>query len=126
MIQNYIDKIKVQLAISPYITSVEIIKERNSEDRGYFHARMKLSSGDFLEVSEYFVMQGAQPSTQEYRYQWMDGAQKELIKRWDNARHHSNLFNFPHHIHIENDEQVISGQSLSIIDVLNIIELEIK
>ena len=126
MSQDYIAKIKVQLAISPYIASVEIIKERSTEDKGYFRARMRLSSGDFLEVSEYFFMQDGHPITQEYRYQWMDNAQKKLIKRWDNAKHHATLPNFPHHIHLGNDEQVVPGQALNILEVLKIIELEIK
>ena len=123
--QNYISEIKVRLATSSYVATVEIVTERTTEDRGYFRVRMKLSNGDFLEASEYFVIQAGQPSTLEYRYQWMDSAQRKLIKRWDNAEHYPDLPNFPHHIHMGDDKHVVSGQSLSIIDLLNIIERDI-
>ena len=122
---HYINAIKVRLATSTFIAAVEIIAERTSEDRGYFRIRMNLSNGDFLELSEYFLIQAGQPSTLEYRYQWMDSAQQKLIKRWDNAEHYPDLPNFPHHIHVGDDKQVVSGQSLSIIDLLNIIERDI-
>ena len=123
--QSYISSVKVRLATSPHVVTAEIVTERTIEDRGYIRVRMKLSNGDFLEVSEYFVIQAGQPSTLEYRYQWMDSAQQKLIKRWDNAEHYPDLPNSPHHIHVGNDKQVISGQALSIIGLLSIIEAEI-
>ena len=118
----YITKIKTRLAASVIVATVDIITERSAEDRGYFRARMNLTNGDFLEVSEYFAIQTGQPSTIEYRYQWMDGGKKKLIKRWDNAEHYPKLANFPHHIHMGDTKQVMPGRSLSIIDLLDIIE----
>ncbi len=124
-VQSYLSQIKVKLATSSLVATVEVVTERTTENRGYFRVRMKLSNGDFLELSEYFLVQAGQPSTVEYRYQWMDGAQQKLIKRWDNAEHYPDLPNSPHHIHVGDDRQVVSGRTLSIIDVLNIIEGEI-
>lgn len=124
-VQRVLNEIKVKLATSSLVATVEVVTERTIEDRGYFRVRMKLSNGDFLELSEYFLVQAGQPSTVEYRYQWMDGAQQKLIKRWDNAEHYPDLPNSPHHIHVGDDKQVVSGRTLSIIEVLNIIEGEI-
>lgn len=124
-VQRVLNEIKVKLATSSLVATVEVVTERTTEDRGYFRVRMKLSNGDFLELSEYFLVQAGQPSTVEYRYQWMDGAQQKLIKRWDNAEHYPDLPNSPHHIHVGDDKQVVSGRTLSIIEVLNIIEGEI-
>ncbi|OQY32077.1 MAG: hypothetical protein B6I38_05030 [Anaerolineaceae bacterium 4572_5.1] len=122
----YITTIKTKLAASTIVATVEIVTERIAENRGYFRAHMNLINGDFLEVSEYFAIQAGQSSTIEYRYQWMDGGKTKLIKRWDNAEHHPNLANFPHHIHIGDKKQVVPGRSLSIIDLLNIIEQSIE
>lgn len=124
-VQRVLSQIKVKLATSSLVATVEVVTERTIEDRGYFRVRMKLSNGDFLELSEYFLVQAGQPSTVEYRYQWMDSAQQKLIKRWDNAEHYPDLPNSPHHIHVGDDKQVVSGRTLSIIEVLNIIEGEI-
>lgn len=124
-VQRVLNEIKVKLATSSLVATVEVVTERTIEDRGYFRVRMKLSNGDFLELSEYFLVQAGQPSTVEYRYQWMDSAQQKLIKRWDNAEHYPDLPNSPHHIHVGDDKQVVSGRTLSIIEVLNIIEGEI-
>lgn len=123
--QNYIRDIKVCLATSPAIVTVEIVSERSTENKGYFRARLHLANGDFLEVSEYFVIQAEEVSTLEYRYQWMNGAQQNLIKRWDNAEHYPDLPNFPHHVHIGDKKRVVPGQSLCIIGLLEIIEREI-
>ena len=50
----------------------------------------------------------------------------DLRKRWDNVPHFPNLPNFPHHIHVESEENVISGYVLSIQGLLDILEQEIE
>lgn len=123
--QQAINEIKARLATSVIVITVDVVVERAVEDRGYFRARMTLANGDFLEVSEYFLIQDSKPSTVEYRYQWMDRDQQNLIMRWDNAEHYPDLPNFPHHVHVGDEKQVESGQSLSIIELLDIVEHEI-
>ena len=123
--QDHISEIKARLATSAIVATVDIVAERITEYRGYFRARMSLMNGDFLEVSEYFIIQAGQPSTVEYRYQWMDGAQQKLVKRWDNAEHYPDAPNFPHHIHVGDEKQVVSGRLLGIIALLDIIEQDI-
>ncbi|MCK4471298.1 MAG: hypothetical protein KAW49_05875, partial [Anaerolineae bacterium] len=84
-------------------------------DRGYIRIKVSLSNGDFLEAAEYFVLEDGDCITRRYRYQWMDGERRELHKRWDNVEHYPDLSNFPHHVHVGNEENVESGESLSII-----------
>lgn len=58
--ESHINKIKIKLALSAAVQSIEVIDERVVlSNRGYFRARLKLSNGDFLEVSEYFVFEKA-------------------------------------------------------------------
>lgn len=124
-IKEYLDAIKTKILLSPVISSFSITTERAFSDRGYFRARLTLINGDFLEVSEYFIFQAGTCVTKEYRYQWMDALQRQLIKRWDNAEHFPNLPNFPHHIHNGSETNVISGQVLNIIELIVFIEKEL-
>lgn len=123
--RHYLSDVKTGLATSADITVVEVVAERASGDRGYFRARLILANGDFLEVSEYFVVQAGKPSTVEYRYQWMDLALPRLVRRWDNAGHFPDLSNFPHHVHEGDDKQVVPGRALSILELIDLIEQEL-
>jgi len=56
--EAYLIEIKAKLAVSSFIGSIDIIDERTAlSDRGYFRAQIRLINGDFLEVSEYFVLE---------------------------------------------------------------------
>lgn len=52
-----------------------------------------------------------------YSYHWADANQR-LIRRWDNAFHHPTLPNFPHHVHMEAEESVHTGEPVDIFFVL--------
>jgi RNase adaptor protein for sRNA GlmZ degradation len=98
--QNYLAAIKVKVASSPIVVRIHVVQEYATLTQGFFRARLTLRNDEFLEVSEFFQVGQEQIQTIEYRYQWMDAERHTLIKRWDNARHHPHLPNFPHHIHI--------------------------
>ena len=120
-----LENIKEKIVLSPVVRSVTVVAERALNNRGYFRARMRLVNDDFLEVSEYIVVKCDRCSTKEYRYQWMDPVQQRLIKRWDNANHFPELENFPHHIHVGKETEVIPGMPLSIIELLDLLESEV-
>lgn len=124
--RSYISEVKTRLATSAAIAAITVVTERELGDCGYFRARLSLSNGDFLEVSEYFIIRGDKIETVEYRYQWMDPAQQRLIRRWDNARHFPELPHFPHHVHVGEEKQVVPGQALSILDLIDLIEQELR
>jgi hypothetical protein len=65
--RRYLAEVKTRLAISRCIAQIEVVTERTLQDRGYFRARLLLTNGDFLELSEYFVIRGNKPETLEYR-----------------------------------------------------------
>jgi hypothetical protein len=122
--RDYLEAIKLKLALSPAIKNVHIVHERALDDKGFFRARLWLTNGDFLEVAEFFKVEGEQTQTVEYRYQWMDASKEQLRKRWDNAPHYPDVPNFPHHVHAGNDE-VRPGKLMNIITLLDLIEREI-
>ncbi|MEA3274282.1 MAG: DUF6516 family protein [Pseudomonadota bacterium] len=124
-VRRYLDEVRARLATSAAITAIEVVTEQALSDRGYFRARLSLANGDFLEVSAYFMIRRGKPETVEYRYQWMDPAQQRLIRRWDNARHFPKLPQFPHHMHVGDEKQVVPGQALSILTLVDLIEQEL-
>ncbi len=124
--EQYLSEIKTKLIISPAILSFTVVEEQDLSDRGYFRARVILANNDFLEVSEYFIVESNKTMPQRYRYQWMDDTQSILRSRWDNVPHFPNLPNFPHHIHIASEGNVEPSQAIGILEVLQIIEQEIS
>ena len=122
--REYLAEITAKLVASAIVAEVTIVEEYALPDRGYFRARLSLSNRDFLEVAEYFVVESGHCVTRRYRYQWMDEQQGVLKKRWDNVEHFPDLPNFPHHVHIGAEEHVEPGQSMSIIELIALIELE--
>ena len=125
--ETYLIEIKVKLAVSVFVHSIEIIDERTVlSDRGYFRAQLVLTNGDFLEVSEYFVVEEEECVPKRYRYQWMEGEKKHLKKRWDNAEHFPSLPEFPNHVHIGSQNKVLPSRPISILDLIDIIEQELS
>jgi len=123
MPQAYLIAVKTALASSFMIVSFDVLEEWVQPDRGYIRIQASLQNGDFIEASEYFTRQADSHASVRYRYQWMNGEKTVLRKRWDNVPHHPNVMNFPHHIHLA-DGEIVSGQSLSILVLLEILESE--
>ena len=123
--REYLAEIKARLVTSAVVTSIAFVEEYVLPDRGYCRARLSLSNHDFLEVAEYFVVASGVCATQRYRYQWMDESQSVLRKRWDNVEHFPGLANFPHHVHMGEEARVEPGRSMSIIELIAVIEQEL-
>jgi len=123
--QQYLTEIKTKLVASPVVASIAVVEEYALSDRGYFRARLGLANHDFLEVAEYFVVEQGQCVTKRYRYQWMDESQRVLRKRWDDVEHFPDLPNFSHHVHVGEETRVEPSQSLSIVELLDLIEQEL-
>ena len=123
---DYLESVKLALALNDIVHTVQIVREYGWEGHGFFRARLELKNGDFLEVSEYFVVQDDEIQILQYRYQWMDSARQQLRKRWDNAAHHPELDNFPHHVHVKSDNVVMSGQTMNISLLLAMLQRELE
>lgn len=120
--QDYIDTIKEALDHSPIITTWVILNELTLGDRGHLRIRLTLQNGDFVEASEFFCIQKTGIEQQRYRYQWMDQTKTKLRRRWDNAPHFPEIATFPHHVHVEQEDQVLSSTMLGILDLVILLE----
>ncbi|GAX35338.1 toxin-antitoxin system TumE family protein [Nodularia sp. NIES-3585] len=124
-IQDYINTVKIKLATSCIIIKIAIVEEKILLDRGYFRARLTLVNNDFFELAESFTIIEGHFVTLGYRYQWMDEQKEKLRKRWDNVQHFPNLPNFPHHVHIIEENNVEPSQSRNILELIEFIEKEL-
>ena len=100
-------------------TSVHSIKgayvERYEEeilgvDRVNLRIRMRFSNGYLLELNEAVIVEEGCIQHLGYRYHLQDG-QTDLVFRYDNTPHFSQLESFPHHKHLS-DGVVASQQPL--------------
>lgn len=123
---EYLTDIKARFVASGVIAAITIVEEYALPDRGYLRARLELVNTDFLEEAEYFVVEAGRCVTRRYRYQWMDASQDTLRRRWDNVGHFPDLPNFPHHVHVEDAARVEPGISMSIIELIDVIEVQLR
>jgi len=104
------DEYERVLLISPAITRFSVLKRRVVEREGYIRIRAELVEGGLFEVSEFWRETGNDETIRsEYSYHWQT-ADRQLVRRWDNVKHHQELPNAPHHVHLA-DGQVEGIQS---------------
>ena len=119
--EEYLASIHLALVENPLVAHYEIVRQRITSQSGYLRVRIILTNGDFLEAAEFFHLTAEGIQVVDYRHQWMGNDQTQLRARWDNARHHPELENAPHHCHEGDESNVIPGQPLSIQEVLGIV-----
>ena len=120
--ESYLRTIEAALIESPVIRSYVIVRRWANTDDGYIRIRATLVNGDFLELAEYFVVEGSQIRTVDYRHQWMAADKRRLRRRWDSTPDHPHLPNFPYHVHVEEETNVHPDQPRSILNILTELE----
>jgi len=120
--ESYIDSIKITLATSSIVRCIDMLQERTHDLSGFIRIRLRLINDDFMELVEFFKVIDDQVETVEYRYQWMNPEKTILRKRWDNAPHHPELPNFPHHVHTGNNGRILAGQVIGIVSFIDMLE----
>ena len=125
-IETYLQQIELALLSSPVVASYTIIHRWANSDDGYIRVRATLINHDFLEAAEYFVLENQQIVTEDYRYQWMAADKKTLRRRWDNMPHHPGLPSFPHHIHDAAEENIVPGELLALLALIQRLETELS
>jgi hypothetical protein len=103
---------------NPLIARYQIIREYEGLQKSYIRARLTLIDDGLLEFSEYIEPEAQdQFKITDYSFQWMDKDGNQ-VRRWDNTPHFPKLKNFPHHIHIGENE-VAPGATVNIFMVLD-------
>lgn len=124
-VAEYFESIKDRLFALPFVADFKTLKQVDRSKNGHIRAHATFTDNSQVEFSE-FVEQNVDDEIQAitYSYHWSDG-NDILIRRWDNTPHFPKLKNFPHHIHIKEDN-VIPGKPIDIFGVLDEIESTLK
>lgn len=93
---QYFDLIANTVEFS-FAESVELDYDRRDFARGLVDGVVYFSDGSRLEFMEKIVIEGSRVVKQSYRYQYVQAG--KTVFRYDNAQHHPNLPNYPHHKH---------------------------
>lgn len=117
----YLDQLKTIAVAHPQVVDFRVSRERVSKSDAYIRARLTFTDGSELEVMEYVRISpdvGLHP--ERYSYHWMD-ADNNLRLRWDTAEHYPGLDGFPHHRHDGDERNVLPGEPMNFLKVLDLI-----
>jgi len=116
MIDDYFGFLITIAKKNPLVKKFRLIKEFTGVKKGYIRFVIEFQDNSELHVFEY-VDSGLHKL--DYSYHWQD-KEKRLIRRWDNAPHHSNIETFLHHLHMEDD--VKPSKEPTFVEILEKIE----
>ena len=118
IIIQHFEEIEIRLIQSPVIVSYQIVRREIAPIDGKLRIKMALSDGGLAEFVEYITESGGNILLSKYSFHWQDASGK-LKRRWDNAPHHPELPNSPHHVHHE--DRTIHGV-ITVPDIFYVIE----
>ncbi len=120
-IQEYFSEIELRLLENPIYKEYSIIRKDILYNEAKIRIQINLVNEDLLEIFEYLQEKGGKLTSIKYSYHWQD-KEGRLKLRWDNAPHHKELDNFPHHIHFEDNRIKPNNFTPNILEILNEIE----
>src|SRR3972149_3011448 len=107
MLENYLDVIVHDLVVSFVVSSFQVLKREVGEEDGYIRVKCNLSNGDILEFAEYIQLRKNMIYLETYSFHWQS-ADGNLVKRWDNVKHHKEVGTYPYHLHLPNNTVIDS------------------
>jgi len=118
IIAQHFNAIEVRLIQSPAIVSYQVVGREISPIDGKLRLKMALSDGGLAEFFEYVTEVDGYIRLSKYSFHWQYPEGK-LRRRWDNAPHHPELPNSPHHVH--NDDKTVYSVMI-VPDIFYVIE----
>ena len=100
IIASYFDEIEMRLIGSPVVVSYKQARREIMLTDGKLRIRATLIDGGLFEFFEYVAEEKGRIDLRKYSFHWQD-ADGELIRRWDNVKHHMDLPKAPHHRHVK-------------------------
>lgn len=120
-IEEYFDKIELRLIENPIYKNYAIIRKDILYTEAKVRIKIELINEDTVELFEYINETAGELISKKYSFHWQDN--KGIIKqRWDNAPHHKELKNFPHHIHFKDNQIKYNSIAPNILNILDMIE----
>ncbi len=122
VISDYIFHLKESIDNVPGVLSETFTIDNRGDVVLYLKGEIVLADRSELHFKEYLV---TIPKVKKiaYSYHYQD-QEKKMIFRFDNAAHHPELENFPHHKHIGSGSQTIPSTEITLDEILKIIVSE--
>lgn len=103
------------------VGDIEVVKYDVEENQIRLHVKLRLKDSSQLVIRDYKF----RDNTRKYSYHWMD-KDGGLLIRWDNVPHWKNISTFPHHKHVDHEDNVIDSIETDIESALNCIRERLK
>lgn len=124
IIEQHFDEVEVCLLQSPAVVAYQILRREIAYGDAKLRVKLELFDGGMAELFEYISEVDNSVHLLKYSFHWQD-AKGKLKKRWDNAPHHPDLPNAPHHVHHEDSTVQHIKKPLDIFGVIKKIEEEL-
>lgn len=105
MIREYLENVIERLSISPAIKTFQVLRYRVTDEEGHLRIKCNLLNNDIVEMNKYLQIEKGKIEVKNYSFHWQKETVK-FVKRWDNVEHHPEIDTFPHHLHVEVDQNV--------------------
>ena len=86
-----------------------------------FRLKVVLTDGSTLRINEQYNL----GKLEQYAYYWLD-ADEQLRIGWDNAPHHRRLPNFPHHRHVNSQDNLQPAAETTPAEILASIKTQLS
>ncbi|MFN0048142.1 MAG: DUF6516 family protein [Cytophagales bacterium] len=100
------------------IQEIRIEKYVEENEKYMLKGRVTFKDDSILIIKDYRF----QNNDRKYSFHWMK-SDNSMIVRWDNEPHWSKISTFPHHKHIETNENVFPSLEISLEQVLKCIQI---
>ena len=115
--REFVSEIEKSINSSHIILSSDIQKYFGpNEESVYLKGRIIIINGSVLEIAIFAVQSVDVISVDKYRFHYMSNS-GQMLFRYDNAPHHSEMTSYPHHKHA--GDSIIQSEMPSLKDVLN-------
>ena len=121
-IEDYFALIKKTIESSAVVRLSNVTYEKRSTHIGIIGGTLHFADNTILDWREYVDVEIKEDRLM-YTYHYMDSS-KKIIFRYDNTGHHKKLglSTYPHHKHLDLDENVVSSDPTDLATVLREIE----
>lgn len=120
LIEDYMQALLNAAANSPIVRASNIQLDKRTNRSGLIRGDLFFGDGSRLYFRELVNIED-QVARLMYSYHYQDGA-GQLIFRYDDTPHHTELDGFPHHKHIGAESKVIASEPPTLVSVLGEIE----
>ncbi len=99
MTDTYFESVEQIIQANPLMISHNIQINHTSSSTAYLKGELLFTDGTWLAVFLHVRTDETGPAITDYRYHYMTD-EKQLIFRYDNAPHHTEISTFPNHKHL--------------------------